>query len=139
MLEPTLAFQDAIAAALVASPDVLALVPVAHIRAGSTRPDKTPCIILAGVQSQYLGRAEGSQHVARVFLDLHVWAQEDGTETAKAIGMAVLQTLIDAPAGAGFAVDEYATPRTIWMRDPQPDLAYTHGVMTLEAIIRWGF
>ncbi|WP_299507221.1 DUF3168 domain-containing protein [Cypionkella sp.] len=139
MLEPTLAFQDATAAALVASPEVLALVPVAHIRAGSTRPDKTPCIILAGAQTEYLGRAPVSQHVARVFLDLHIWAIEDGAETAKAIGMAVLQALIDAPAGIGFAVDEYAKPRTIWMRDPQPDLAYTHGVMTLEAVIRWGF
>lgn len=139
MLEPTVAFQDAIAAALVASPEVLALVPVAHIRAGSTRPNQQPSIILAGAQTEYLGHAPVSQHVARVFLDLHIWAIEDGAETAKAIGMAVLNALIDAPAGAGFAVDEYAKPRTIWLRDPSPDLAYTHGVMTLEAVIRWGF
>ena len=139
MLEPTLAFQDAVAAALVASPEVLALVPLDHIRSGSTRPDKTPCIILAAAQTEYLGRASGDQLVARVFLDLHIWAIEDGAETAKAIGMAVLQALIEAPGGAGFAVDEYSTPRTIWLRDPQPDLSYTHGVTSLEAVIRWGF
>jgi hypothetical protein len=139
MLEPTLAFQAAVRAALLAAPDVLAIVPADHIRAGSTRPDKMPCIILAGAQTEYLGRAAGSWHVARVFLDAHIWAIEDGADAAKAIGMAALAALIDAPQTDDFAVDDYAKPQTVWLRDPQPERAYTHGVMTLEAVIRWRF
>lgn len=141
MLEPTLALQTTVRAALIASPVVLALVPADHIRAGSTRPDRFPTIIIAGAQVQFLGRAAGDQLVARAFLDLHIWAVEDGPDTARAIGFAALNALVtppDAEAQAqGFHLDEWAPPTILWLRDPQPDRAYTHGVMSLEAVIRW--
>ena len=37
----------------------------------------------------------------------------------------------------GFDIDQLDLPRVIWMRDPQPELAYTHGVIEVEAVIRW--
>lgn len=137
MIEPTIALQIAIRSALIASPAVAALVPADQIRAGSTRPDNMPSIIMSGGQTMFLGNAFGSQYVARVFLDLHIWALEDGAETAKAIGFAVCNTLKHAPAAAGFAFDEFSLPAVRWMRDPNPAQAYTHGVITIEAVMRW--
>ena len=137
IVEPSIALQTAIRAALIADPAIAALVQPQNIRAGSTRPDKTPCIILAGGQTQYLGRASGSQLVARVFLNLHIWAIEDGPDTAKAIGHAAANALIDMREADGIEIDEFDQPRVIWMRDPQPELAYVHGVMNLEAVMRW--
>ena len=85
----------------------------------------------------FLGNASGSQYVARVFLDLHVWALEDGADTAKAIGFAVCNTLKEAPDAAGFSFDEFGLPAVRWMRDPDPEQAYAHGVLTVEAVMRW--
>lgn len=138
MIEPCLAYQTAVRAALIADADVTALVPADHIRAGSTRPDKLPCIILGDGATEFLGRASGSQFLARVSLTLHIWAIEDGADMAKAIGFAVMNALTDAPAATGFSIDEHEMPTVIWLRDPQPELAYTHGVAQLEAVIRWG-
>ncbi|WP_265519492.1 DUF3168 domain-containing protein [Nitratireductor luteus] len=139
MIEPTLALQTAIRSALIASSEVAALVPAAHIRAGSTRPDNLPSIIMSGGQTIFLGNASGSQYIARVFLDLHVWALEDGSDTAKAIGFAVCNTLKEAPDAAGFSFDEFGLPAVRWMRDPDPEISYTHGVLTVEAVMRWSF
>lgn len=137
MIEPTLALQTAIRTALVTSPAVVAIVPADQIRAGSTRPDNIPAIIMSGGQTVFLGNAAGSQYVARVFLDLHIWALEDGVETAKAIGFAVCNALKAAPAAAGFAFEEFSLPAVRWMRDPNPNQAYTHGILTVEAVMRW--
>jgi len=138
MLDPALAFQTAVRAALVASPAVVALVNPDLIRAGSTRPDRLPSVILADAQTEFLGCAAGSQRLARVTLTLHVWAQEDGADTARQIGAAVYQALEFGPAdAAGIALDEWQRPRLVWLRDPKPELTLTHGVMTLEAVVRW--
>ena len=137
MIEPCLAYQTAVRAALIADADVTALVPADHIRAGSTRPDKLPTVILGDGQTEFLGRASGSQFLARVTLTLHIWAIEDGADTAKAIGFAVMNALTDAPAAVGFAIDEHEMPNVIWLRDPQPEQSYTHGIAQLEAVIRW--
>jgi hypothetical protein len=135
MLEPTLALQTAIRAHLISAPAITALVPAAHIRAGSTRPDKLPAIIIASGTTQFLGRASAGQYVARVFLDLHIWAIEAGADTAKAIGGVLADALRDAPAGEGFSFDEWALTRLVWPRDPDP--AYGHGVLSIETVIRW--
>lgn len=137
MIEPTVALRTAIRAALIASPAVASLVPAARIRAGSTRPEHFPMIILSDGQTVFLGNASGSQYVARVFVDLHIWAIEDGADTAKAIGFAVMNALKEAPAASGFSIDEFSLPSVRWMRDPDPATAYTHGVVTVEAVIRW--
>ncbi|TCM57827.1 uncharacterized protein DUF3168 [Rhizobium sp. PP-F2F-G48] len=137
MIEPSVALRTAIRAALIDTPAVTAMVQPDHIRAGSTRPEHMPMIIMSDGQTVFLGHAAGSQYVARVYVDLHIWAMEDRNDTAKAIGFAVMNVLKHAPATAGFDVDEWALPVVRWMRDPDPDKAYTHGVMTVEAVMRW--
>jgi len=137
MIEPTVALQTAIRSALISAPAVTAIVPANQIRAGSMRPDNMPAIRLAGGQTQFLGNASGAQYVARVVLDLHIWALEDGADTAKAIGFAVSNVLKEAPDSDGFSIDEFNLPAVRWMRDPEPDKAFTHGVITVVAVLRW--
>lgn len=138
MIEPSLALQRAIGDALAADIAVAALVDPANIRGGPMRPDDFPCIIMGGGQTEFLGNASGSQYVARVYLTLHIWAVEDGADTAKAIGFAVMNALKEAPAASGFAIDDFTLPSVAWMRDPDPAQSYCHGVMTVEAVMRWG-
>ncbi len=138
MIEPSVALQTALRATLIADTALTALVQPDRIRAGSTRPDKFPCVVMSGASTHYLGRASGDQHVARINLDLHIWAIEDGADTAKAIGFAVSKALIGiADEQDGFCIDQMDQPRMVWLRDPQPELAYTHGVIDVEAVIRW--
>ncbi|KAA3529022.1 DUF3168 domain-containing protein [Agrobacterium tumefaciens] len=100
MIEPTLALQATIGNALAADPAVTAIVEPANIRGGSLRPDAFPCILMGNGHTEFLGHASGSQYVARVSFDLHIWALEDGADTAKTIGFAVMNALKQAPAGA---------------------------------------
>lgn len=138
MIDPTLSAQTAIRAALVASPAVSELVPAQHIRAGAIRPDRMPAIILESTRLEYLGAASGGQRLARVMVNLHLWAQEDGHDTARKIGAAVLAALENGPNDtAEIAFDEWRRPAVVWLRDPQPNMANTHGVMALEAVVRW--
>ncbi|WP_417278402.1 DUF3168 domain-containing protein [Celeribacter sp.] len=138
MLDPVLGFQTAIRQTLIASPDVTALVEPKNIRAGGGRPDKLPSVLFSNAQTEYLGRTAGSQRAARVFLTLHMWAQEDGADTARQIGAAVSDALEFGPLKNGeIFVDEWHKPSVVWVRDPQPNLTLTHGAMSLEAVIRW--
>lgn len=137
MIEPTLALQAAIGNRLAAYPAVTAHVDPANIRGGQMRPEDFPCILMGNGQTILLGHASGSQYVARVFLTIHVWAVEDGADTAKAIGFAVMNALKQAPEAEGFAIDDFDLPSIAWMRDPDPARSYTHGVMTVEAVMRW--
>ena len=138
MIEPSLALHTAVRSTLLAHPAVTDLVQPDRIRAGSTRPDKFPCVVLSGASTQYLGRASGDQRLARVNVDLNIWAIEDGPDTAKAIGFAVSRALIGmADEQDGFSIDQLDQPRLIWLRDPQPELAFTHGILEIAAVIRW--
>ena len=138
MIEPSVALQTALRSTLIADPTVTALVQPNEIRAGSTRPENAPCVILSAGSTEYMGKASGNQHLARISIDLHIWAIEDGADTAKAIGFAVSKALVGMEdIQAGFEIDELDQPRMIWLRDPQPEKAYTHGVIDVEAVIRW--
>lgn len=138
MIDPALALQTAIREALIVYPAVSSLVPAGHVRAGATRPDRLPSIILADARTEYLGAGSGSQRLARVFLTLHVWAPEDAQDTARQIGAAAYQAIEFGPrTPAGISVDEWYPPSVVWLRDPQPEIANTHGVMTIEAVVRW--
>lgn len=137
MIEPSVAFRRSIRDRLVTSPEVTELVSPSSIRGGTTRPDRFPSIILAGQQTTFLGRGSGGQLLARVFLDIHIWAIEDGADTAQTIGFRVCNALFDAPPIQDCWIDAFTRPGMRWMRDPQPDLSYTHGVGTTEAVLRW--
>jgi hypothetical protein len=135
MIEPSLAVQTAIRQHLIDTNAASDLVPDDHIRAGSTRPDKLPAIMIGNGTVQMHGRAANGQYVASVFLDLHVWAIENGLDLAKEIGGRVGAALLMWPAGEGFEFDEFKHTRAVWPRDPDPK--YGHGVLSVECVIRW--
>lgn len=135
MIEPTLALQTAIRAKLLDTPAVLALVPETHIRAGSTRPDKTPAIIMSNGTTTLHGHDYTAQRAAWVYLDIHVWTLGEGEERAKEIAFAIMQALDTKLTLNGAACDHFRITGSVFPRDPEP--AYGHGVLSIEAFIRW--
>ncbi|KIN60643.1 hypothetical protein Z945_1619 [Sulfitobacter noctilucae] len=120
-----------------ASPRVTYLVEADHIRAGSTRPEKLPTIILANPQTIHLGKASCGSFLTRVFIDVHIWAIEDGADVARQIGAAISVALWDTPCSTENDIDAYSRPSFRYMRDPDPSRAYCHGVGTVEGVVRW--
>lgn len=135
-MEPVLALQTAIRSRLLDKPEVTALVPPAHIRAGSTRPDKTPCIIMSDGTTALHGNDYTSQSAAWVYLDLHIWTLDAGQDAAKEITGTVAAALskYNLPIEGGYC-DHFQVTGTRFPRDPDP--AYGHGVLSVEALIRW--
>ena len=136
MFEPTLALQTAIRAALVASPAVTDLVTADHIRSGSTRPDKTPCVIMSDGNTALHGHDYTSQRTAWVYLDLHIWTLNAGQDAAKEIAGTVTAALDkrNLPIEGGYC-DHFRVTASRFPRDPDP--AYGHGVLSVEALVRW--
>lgn len=134
MLEPTVAFRKALADHLVADPEVTALVDPDNIRAGDFRPEELPAMHFSAGDVEMRGRA-GSHFVARITMDLHIWALEPGLDTAQTIGAAVTKRLMSWPNSPNFQVWDFKHTRTVWPRDPDP--TYGHGVLSVEAVICW--
>lgn len=137
MIEPTLAVQTAIREALVSNPAVTALVPAEHIRAGGSRPDKTPTIIMSDGNTTLHGHDYSSQRAAWVYLDLHVWTLDAGQDTAKEIAFAVTNALDKTMEIEGGYCDHFKVASSRFPRDPNP--AFGHGVLSVEALVRWIF
>jgi len=135
-MEPTLALQTAVRTALINSPAVTALVPADHIRSGSTRPDKTPTIIMSNGNTALHGHDYTAQRTAWVYLDLHVWTLDAGEDAAKEIAGTVMAALDKASLAIdGGYCDHFRVTGSRFPRDPDP--AYGHGVLSVEALIRW--
>lgn len=135
VIEPMIALREAIGDHLASDPAVTALVDPENIRAGDFRPDELPAILFGAGNVMMHGRASGRQFVATVLMDLHIWAVEDGLDRAQTIGAAVARRLMDWPAGVGFEIDTFRHTRTVWPRDPDPQ--FGHGVLSVEADLRW--
>jgi len=135
MIEPSLALQTAINARLTSTAAVTALVATNQIRTGNMRKENLPSIIMAGAQTEFLGYAAGGQYLARVWIDLHIWAMDAGGDVAKAIGFAVHNALLAPIVPADCAIDEFEARNVLWLRDPNPHFA--HGVVKVQAVIRW--
>lgn len=138
MIEPSLALQTALNARLSSTPAVTALVAASQIRTGSMRREQLPSIIMSSPQTENLGVVASTNHcLARVWLDLHIWALDAGGDMAKNIAFAV-QNALRAPLTM---VDCTLVPKTFeanivrWVRDPNPDFA--HGVLNVEAVLQW--
>ncbi|MGV1918037.1 DUF3168 domain-containing protein [Rhizobium sp. 22-785-1] len=136
MIEPTLALQTAIRARLIGKQDVTDLVPADHIRAGSTRPDQTPCIIMSDGNTALHGHDYSSQRTAWVYLDLHIWTLDAGQDAAKQIAGVVSAALDkrNLPIEGGYC-DHFKVTASRFPRDPKSE--YGHGVLSIEALIRW--
>jgi hypothetical protein len=135
MIEPTLALQTAIRTALIADPAVSALVPASNIRAGGSRPDKTPCIIMSDGNTALHGQDYTAQRAAWVHMELHIWTLDAGEEAAKEIAFAVTTALDKTMTIEGGYCDHFRVSASRFPRDPDP--AYGHGVLSVEALIRW--
>ena len=135
MIEPSLALQTAIRAHLAADLAVTADVPADRIRAGLARPENLPAIMIGDGHVLNHGHAAGAQYVAGVFLDLHIWTLEDGQDRAKTIGASVGAALLKWSVADDFELDEFKVTRVVWPRDPDPQ--YGHGVLSIEAVVRW--
>ncbi|OCP17024.1 MULTISPECIES: DUF3168 domain-containing protein [unclassified Ensifer] len=135
-MEPVLALQTAIRTRLLDKPEVTALVPADHIRAGSTRPDKTPCIVMSDGTTTLHGNDYASQSAAWVYLDLHIWTPDAGQDAAKEITgtLAAALSKYNLPIEGGYC-DHFKVTGTRFPRDPKPE--YGHGVLSVEALIRW--
>lgn len=135
--EPSLALQTAIRGRLIASPAVLALVPADHIRDGSTRPEKFPTVIIGDGQTVLEGYYPGRRNVT-VYLDLHVWALEDGLAAVKGIAHAVSEALATALDVPGYQLsDGLHNTGTRYMRDPSEK--HGHAVLSLSAFMSGAF
>ncbi|MER9210064.1 DUF3168 domain-containing protein [Mesorhizobium sp. M0771] len=135
MIEPTIALQTAIRSRLLDRPAVTALVQPDNIRAGSTRPDRTPAIIMSDGTTALHGYDYTAQRAAWVNLDLHIWTLDQGQEAAKAIAFAVCQALDGQLDLVGAHCDHFEVTRAVYPRDPDP--RYGHGVLSVDALIRW--
>lgn len=136
MFEPTLALQTAIRSALLSSPDVMALVPADNIRAASTRPDNTPAIIMSDGATMNGGHDYASQRTAMVFLDIHIWHfGDDAQDAAKTIAGAATAALDKPLLFEGCDCDHLRVTASRFPRDPDP--AYGHGILSVEALVRW--
>lgn len=138
MIEPTIALQTAIRSRLLDCPAVTSLVPDCNnIRSGSTRPCNTPCIIMANGTTALHGRDYAAQRAAWVNLDLHVWTLDAEEDSAKEIAFEVCEALDSKwklQIEGGYC-DHFKVTRAVYPRDPDP--TYGHGVLSVEALIRW--
>jgi hypothetical protein len=135
MIEPTLSIQTAIRARLIDTPAVVSLVPADHIRAGSTQPDKTPAIIMSDGTTELHGHDYTAQRAAWVYFDIHTWDLENGPDAAKHIAFAVQSALDKTLTIEGGFLDEFRVVRTTFPRDPKAEVG--HGVLSIEALVRW--
>lgn len=135
MIEPTLALQTSIRAKLIGNSAVTALVAPDRIRAGGIRPDEMPCILMSDGNTALHGHDYTSQRTAWAFVDLHIWTLNAGQDAAKQIAGAVM-TALDGPLNIeGGYCDHFRVTGSRFPRDPDP--AYGHGVLSVEALIRW--
>lgn len=136
MIEPILTLQTAIRASLIRNPKLIALVPATNIRSGSTRPDMETCIILSDGSTSLHGYDYTAQRTAWAYLDLHIWTLNAGQDAAKEIAGVVMATLAkDNIAISGGYCDQFRIVNSRFPRDPDPQ--YGHGILSVEALIRW--
>lgn len=134
MSEPTLALQTAIRARLIETPAVMALVPADRIIDGPTRPERLPSIIIGDGQTVLAGRVNSWRHVW-VYLNLHIWALEGGTEAVRTIANEIDRALVPPLTVAGFQLIDgnFSVNDARFMRDP--DGLHGHGVVSVSALL----
>ncbi|WP_415402889.1 tail completion protein gp17 [Tateyamaria sp. SN3-11] len=137
MIDPVETLQTTIRGTLISDPGVTGLIDAESIRSGSSIPPTFPCVIMSDPQTVNLGRTAGGQLLTRVYLDLHIWCLDQAANTATHIGAALTNALWDMPEGSTLMIQEWVRPDFRYMRDPDPDKAYRHGVGTVEAVIMW--
>ena len=132
MSEPSLALQKAIRDRLVATLEIVALVPADNIFDRSARPERFPCIVLGDGYSDFAHLYETFHD--RAFADLHIWSEENSLTGVKTIAGLVRKALTTSPLTVdGFDCRDLAVVSGRYLRDP--DGLHAHAVVSLEAIM----
>jgi len=132
--EPSYDLQKAIRARLIASAELLALVPPDNILDANGRPERIPCVQIG--ESQTIYRRFDSTTVAT----LHAWFQEPGLIQCKQAVSAMVEALrVDAQVSGALVLDNFTchdlmVTQTRFMRDPHG--SYSHGAVTVAAIMK---
>ncbi|ACF02481.1 conserved hypothetical protein [Rhodopseudomonas palustris TIE-1] len=131
--DPSLALQAVIRERLIASYELMALVPPDNVLDVTGRPEVMPAVIIGEGQSVF------DRFKATTFATLHVWFQEPGLVAAKEAAGAIIDALdVDAQRDGvlrlpGFVVHGMGATRTQFTRDPHGP--YSHAIVTVEAIV----
>lgn len=132
-VEPSLAIQRAMRARLIAAPAVTALVPAERIFDGRWRTEQLPCIIIG--EGSVLYSDEYVSFHDEAYLDVHVWAREEGFELAKEITGAIRTALKQAPWTAeGHIVHGITVSKARFIRGKDAENA--HAIISVDAIMQ---
>jgi hypothetical protein len=132
--EPSLDLQKAIRARLLASADLMALLPADNVLDVTGRPERMPAVIIGEGQTVY------RRFDATVHTTLHVWFQEAGLVQSKAAAGAIVPALrVDAQRDGVLALDNFAchdmgVTDTRHLRDPHG--SFSHAVINITAIVK---
>lgn len=132
--EPSLDLQPVIRARLLASTDLMALVPADNILDVTGRPERMPAVIIGEAQTVF------SRFMSTTHLTIHVWFQEAGLVTAKSAASAIVQALhVDAQIEGvlildNFIVHDMHVTDTRYLRDPHG--SFSHAVVNVAAIVK---
>jgi len=132
--EPSLDLQKAVRARLLASADLMALVRADHVLDVTRRPERMPEVQIGEGQTVYR-RFDSTSYAT-----LHVWVQEPGLVTAKAIVSAIVPAVtIDAQRSGVLTLDNFtchdlAVTQTRFVRDPHGP--YSHGIVSVASIMK---
>jgi hypothetical protein len=132
--EPSLDLQKAIRARLLASAELMSLVPPDNIMDANGRPELMPCVNIGEGQTIYR-RFDSTSYAT-----LHVWFQEPGLVNAKTATNAIADALtVDAQIEGVLTLDNFVCldlrpTQTRFMRDPHG--SYSHAVITVAGIMK---
>jgi hypothetical protein len=132
--DPSLVLQKAIRTRLLASDDVMDLVPADNVLDVTGRPERMPCINIGEGQTVF------RRFDATAYADIHVWAEENGLVTAKLIADAIVDAVsVDAQIDGvlhldGFVCHDLSVDRTRYLRDPHGP--FSHAVLSVAAIMQ---
>ena len=132
--EPSLDLQKAIRARLLASTDLMALVPADNVLDSTGRPELMPAVGIGEGQTVYR-RFNSTTHAT-----LHVWVQEPGLTTSKQIASAIVAALtVDAQIEGVLVLDNFVcldlrVTQTRFTRDPHG--SFSHGVVTVAGMMK---
>lgn len=133
MTEPTWALQKLIHSRLISAPAVTALVDTSRIVDSNQRPGSEPLIIIGSGNAVYEDRYDRFHD--QCYADLHVWTQEEGFETSKAIVGAIRSALRERPwETEGFTCHGLSIGMVRFLRDPNG--THTHAVIGIDAVVQ---
>lgn len=135
MSDPLYYVQKAVYERLVATPAVVALVPVADIEDRSSGAETVfPCILLGEGQMVDEGTSI-ARKVTRVYSTWHLWTKETNLTGVKHIGGAFRDAIRSArfTLDGGFHCTDLKIDDTRYLRDPSGENG--HGIITINALV----